>query len=237
MTHADVPKTAFRTHSAKSLKKHAEHLKVTFRLLLQHHLFALRSKRQFVVTSIKYLTHFIFTKGVSTDPKKIQAIQQWPIPVTIKHLRSFLGLAGYYRRFIKGYGQIRKPLTDLLKKYGFKWGDHATVAFQNLKNALISALVLALPDFNLTFIAKTDAYDVGIGVVIMQEGHSIAYLSMGLSPQHQAMSVYDKELLALVMAVTTWGQYMIGKHFIVKTDQKALKFRLDQKLHTWTQLK
>lgn len=103
--------------------------------------------------------------------------------------------------------------------------------------ALTTAPILALPDFNSLFIVETDACDVGIGAVIMQSGQPIAYLSKGLSIQHQAMSVYDKELLALVMTVTKWGQYFIGRHFIVKTDQKALKFLLDQKLHTGAQLK
>lgn len=204
---------------------------------MQHQLYARRTKCQFVVASVEYLGQFISAKGVATDPKKIQAVQQWPTPATVKQLRRFLGLACYYRRFIRGYRRISKPLIDLLKKDHFKWNDQATAAFEDLKGALTSAPVIALPDFSLSFVVETDTCDIGIRAVIMQSGQPIAYLSKGLSPQHQAMSVYDKELLALVMAVTKWGQYLIGRHFVVKTDQKALKFLLDQKLHTGAQLK
>lgn len=146
----------------------------------------------------------------------------------MKELRGFLGLAGYYRRFIKHYGIISKPLTDLLKKDGFQWSEMATQAMEELKEALTSAPVLALPNNCVVFVVETDACDYGIGVVLMQEGHPIAYLSKGL---------YDKELLALVLAVTKWAQYLMGKKFIVRTDQKALKFLLDQKLHTGSQMK
>ncbi|XP_070036375.1 uncharacterized mitochondrial protein AtMg00860-like [Nicotiana tomentosiformis] len=108
----------------------------------------------------------------------IQVLQQWPLPKTIKKLRGGgLGLEGYYRRFIRGYGQISKPLTHLLKKDCFKWTEPVSTAFQALKNALTSAPVLALPDFNLPFAVETDACDMGIGVVIMQKGQPIAYLS------------------------------------------------------------
>ncbi|XP_070032723.1 uncharacterized protein [Nicotiana tomentosiformis] len=204
---------------------------------MQHQLYARKTKCQFAVASVEYLGHFISAEGVVTDPKKIQAVQQWPTPITVKQLREFLGLAGYYRRFIREYGHISKPLIELLRKDHFKWNDQATAAFQDLKDALTSAPVLALPNFSLPFMVEIDAYDIGIGVVIMQSGQPIAYLSKGMSPQHQAISVYDKELLALVMAVTKWGQYLIERHFVVKTDQKALKFLLDQKLHTGAQIK
>lgn len=124
-----------------------------------------------------------------------------------------------------------------MKKDFFKWTEPTSVAFQAFKNALTSAPVLALPNFNLHFTVETDACDVGIGVVIMKKGQPIAYLSKGLSPQHQTIHVYDKELLALIIVVTRWGQYLVRRHFVVKIDQKALKFLLEQKLHTRVQLK
>ena len=106
---------------------------------------------------MEYLGHFISAKRVETDPCKINAIKSWPSPTTIKDLRSFLGLAGYYRRFVKGYALISKPLTDLLKKGAFAYNDTAQRAFKDLKIALVTTLVLALPDFAKSYVVETDA--------------------------------------------------------------------------------
>ncbi|XP_015161375.1 uncharacterized protein [Solanum tuberosum] len=222
---------------SKSLSEHLEHLKITFELLVKHKLCIRQSKCSFGASKVEYLGHVISAEGVATDPKKIEAVKAWPSPKNVKEMRGFLGLTGYYRRFIRHYGVISKPLTDLLKKEGFQWSDKATQAFEKLKEALVSAPVLVLPNNSSVFIVETDACDYGIGAVLMQESHPIAYLSKGLSIRHQGLSVYDKELLALVMAVTKWAQYLIGRKFIVRTDQKALKFLLDQKLHTGAQMK
>lgn len=121
---------------------------------------------------------------MSTDPKKITVVQHWPIPTNIKLLRGFLGLAGYYRRFTQGFGSICRPLHDLLKKEGFVWIDDATTTFGTLKQALISAPVLVMPDFSLPFVVETDASGRGIGVVLMQQGHPIAYISKSLAPRN-----------------------------------------------------
>lgn len=222
---------------SRSLEEHLQHLRITFNLLVQHKLFVKKAKCSFGATRVEYLGHFISAEGVATDPKKIEAVKNWPMPKTLRELRGFLGLTGYYRRFIKGYGVISKPLTDLLKKEGYHWSDKATAVVKKLKLALVSAPVLALPNSTLMFVVETDACDYGIGAVLMQDGHPLAYLSKGLSARHQGLSVYDKELLALVMAVTKWSQYLLGRHFLIRTDQKALKFLLEQKLHTGTQMK
>ncbi|XP_019264304.1 PREDICTED: uncharacterized protein LOC109241930 [Nicotiana attenuata] len=209
---------------SRNMHEHLVHLRITFELLVKHHLFARKSICSFGASRIEYLGHIISAEGVATDPKKIAAVQSWPSPKNVRELRGFLGLAGYYRRFIKHYGVISRPLIELLKKDGFQWSNKAEVAFNNLKTALTSAPVLALPSSQLMFVVETDACDYGVGAVLMQDGHPIAYLSKGLSGRHQALSVYDKELLALVMAVTKWAQYLMGRHFVVRTDQKALKF-------------
>ena len=159
-------------------------------------------------------------------------------PKNVSQLRGFLGLTGYYKRFIKGYGSICKPLTNLLKKNQFVWTQETTEAFQTLKSAMVSPPVLALPNFSKKFIVETDASVGGIGVVLMQGGHPLAYISKALSIKHQALSVYEKELLAIVYAVTKWHHYLTGRHFIIKTDHQSLKHLLQQRItfpgqHVW----
>lgn len=124
------------------------------------------------------------------------------MPATVKQLRGFLGLSGYYRKFIAHYGLISRPLTDLLKKNTcFIWTDTTQQAFDSLKSALVQAPVLDFPNFKLPFAIETDACDVGIGAVLMQQGHPLAYLSKALGKRAQALSTYEKECLAILMAV------------------------------------
>ena len=223
---------------SKSLQNHLLHLDCTFQLLQRHNLLAKRSKCYFAQTSVEYLGHFISAQGVSTDPKKIEAVQQWPVPTNVSQLRGFLGLTGYYRRFVKGYRSISRPLTELLKKDQFHWSEAATEAFLQLKAAMISPPVLALPDFSQPFIVETDASGIGIGAVLMQNGHPLAYISKALSFKHQGLSVYEKELLVIVHAVTKWHPYLYGRHFTIKTDHHSLKYLLQQRIsfpgqHSW----
>ncbi|XP_009780569.1 uncharacterized protein [Nicotiana sylvestris] len=198
--------------------------------------FSQKSKCVFAAERIEYLGHYIAADGVSTDPRKVEAVSLWHEPQTVTQLRGFLGLAGYYRRFIRNYGIISKPLTDMLRKDSFFWSEDAKATFQQLKESLTTAPVLALPNFSLVSVVETDACNVGIGAVLMQKGHPIAFLSKGLTKRHHSLFVYEKELLALVLVVNKWSQYLTGRSFIVRTDQKALKFLLEQKLHTGTQL-
>lgn len=143
-----------------------------------------------------------------------------------------MGLANYYRRFVKDYGSISRPLADLLKKDQFIWSEKAELAFQQLKKNLSSTPVLALPNFDKVFVVETDASGTGIGAVLMQDHHPIAYISRMLKPKQQALSVYERELLAVVFAVQKWSAYLMHRHSIIKTDQKSLKFLLDQAVTT-----
>lgn len=139
--------------------------------------------------------------GVAVDQEKIQAVLDWPIPKTVKALRGFLGLTGYYRRFVKGYGTIAGPLTALLKKNCFGWNEAAQNAFEELKTKLTQPPLLAMPDFNETFVLECDASGNGIGAVLMQKGQPIAYLSQGLKGRTTILSTYEKEMLAILLAV------------------------------------
>ena len=131
-------------------------------------------------------------------------MQDWPQPKTLKSLRGFLGLTGYYRKFVRNYGCIAKPLTQLLKKNSFLWNEDAQQAFIALKNAMCSTPVLALPDFTKYFVIECDASGTGIGVVLMQEGQPLAFTSQQIRGKNLGQSTYEKEMMAILHAVDTW---------------------------------
>ncbi|KAD5803509.1 hypothetical protein E3N88_14869 [Mikania micrantha] len=222
-------------HSTSSVNNRRDRLHL-LTLLRQHKLFAKQSKCSFGGNSVEYLGHIISREGVSTDPLKLSAIKEWPTPTDVKQLRGFLGLTRYYRRFIRSYGMLAKPLTNLLRKDAFIWSEDATIAFQKLKEVLASPPVLALPDFSKVFVIETDASGKGMGAVLMQDGHPIAFISKALSSKQQAFSVYERELLAIMFAVKYWHHYLSMAHFIIRTDQKSLKHLVDQKITTPLQL-
>lgn len=220
-----------------SYELHLQHLAEVLKLLLQHQWQVKLSKCAFAQNQIAYLGQIISGQGVATDPSKITSIQDWPVPQSAKEVRGFLGLAGYYRKFIAHYGMLSKPLTILLKKgVPFHWTQNEQQAFLNLKQALILAPVLALPDFTQKFVVETDACDVGVGAVLMQKGHPISYVSKALGPRNQTLSVYEKEYLAILLAVEQWRQYLQLSEFVIKTDQRSLACLSEQRLHTrWQQ--
>jgi len=196
------------------------------------------SKCVFAQRQLKYLGHVISKRGVATDLEKVATVSQWPVPTTVKDLRSFLGLAGYYRRFVKHFSVITRPLNDLLKKGAiFLWTTVHDQAFQALKEALISAPVLALPDFTKPFCVETDASGTGIGAVLTQAGHPLAYLSKTLSPRSQGLSTYEKEHLAIQLALDHWRCYLQYAEFTILTHHKSLSQLTEQRLHTPRQQK
>jgi hypothetical protein len=195
------------------------------------------SKCSFAQTKISYLGHIISQDGVGTDPSKLESIASWPTPNSVKELRSFLGLAGYYRRFVRHFGIISKPLTNLLKKHAlFIWTSDHDIAFQTLKTALYQAPVLALPNFAKPFSIETDASEAGVGAVLMQDGHPLAFFSKALGAKSRGLSTYEKEFMAILLAVQLWRPYLQFQEFVIFTDQKSLTQLTDQRLHThWQQ--
>ncbi|XP_022868936.1 uncharacterized protein LOC111388433 [Olea europaea var. sylvestris] len=155
------------------------YLNIVFSILQANELHVKLEKRQFGQREVKYLGHLITTEGVSVDLEKIETMFTWPKPQTPKALRGFLGLTGYYCKFIQNYGKIAGPLTRMLKKDSFKWNEVSLEAFSRLKEALTGAPVLALPDFSKTFIVEFDASGSGVGAVLMQD-RPIAFFSQAL---------------------------------------------------------
>ena len=145
---------------------HLQHLRQVFDLLLQHQLFLKLSKYEIGTTQVEYLGHIISVGTVAMNRRKVQCMKDWPVPSSIKKLKGFFGLTGYYRRFIKSYGIIAKPLTNLLKKGNFSWNKKAHVAFETLKQSMVVAPVLAFPDINVPFVVDSDASNEGIGIVL-----------------------------------------------------------------------
>lgn len=178
-----------------------KHLETVLKMLAQHSLVANKKKCQFVQKSVEYLGHVISEAGVAVDPNKVKSVIQWPVPKNVKGVRGFLGLTGYYIKFIRDYGKVARPLTELTKKDNFKWGVESQQAFEELKRRLTTAPVLALPDFTKQFVIESDASGGGIGAILMQDKRPIAYFSKALGRRNLTKSAYEKEMMAIVLAI------------------------------------
>lgn len=222
---------------SKSFEEHLLHLSEVLHLLLQDHWKVKLTKCDFAKQQISYLGHVISVEGVSTDPEKVRVVEQWPTPTNAKELRSFLGLAGFYRKFVKHFGIISRPLFNLLKKNTiFVWTLDHQQAFNSLKIALVTAPVLALPDFSKIFSVHTDACQFGVGAILMQQDHPLAFLSKALGPKNQGLSTYEKEYMAILLAVNQWRSYLQLAEFWIYTDHISLTQLNTQRLHTpWQQ--
>ncbi|GJR84960.1 putative reverse transcriptase domain-containing protein [Tanacetum coccineum] len=194
---------------SKNKKEHEEHLKLILELLKKEELYAKFSKCEFWIPKVQFLGHVIDSEGIHVDPAKIESIKDWASPKSPMEIRQFLGLAGYYRRFIEGFSKIVKPMTKLTqKKAKFVWGDKQEAAFQLLKQKLCSAPILALLEGSEDFIAYCDASKKGLGIVLMQGEKVISYASRQLKIYSKNYTTHDLELGAVVFALKIWRHYI-----------------------------
>jgi len=186
-------------------------------------------KCQLFCEQVHFLGHVISAAGVSPDPSKVDAVQQWPVPTSVSEVRSFLGLASYYRRFISQFADIARPLHTLTAKGSvFHWQDEHEVAFRTLQRALLIAPVLASPVDNGKYYLDTDASSTGLGAVLQQEQEGqirvIAYASRVLSPAERNYCTTRRELLALVYGLKQFRQFLLGRRFVLRVDHSALVY-------------
>nr|GEZ75755.1 putative reverse transcriptase domain-containing protein [Tanacetum cinerariifolium] len=215
---------------SKSEEEHEQHLRTILDLLKKEKLYVKFSKCEFWLKEVQFLGHVVNQEGIHVDPSKVEAVKNWKAPESPTEIRSFLGLAGYYYRFIEGFSKIAKPLTFLTQKNkDYVWGEEQEKAFRTLKEKLCNAPVLALPDGPNDFVVYCDASHQGFSCVLMQRGKVIAYASRQLKIHEKNYTTHDLELGAVVFALKIWRHYLYGTKSIVYTDHKSLQYIFNQK--------
>ncbi|WVZ59152.1 hypothetical protein U9M48_009344 [Paspalum notatum var. saurae] len=210
---------------SKDAVEHEQHLRVVLEKLRSHQLYAKYGKCEFWLEKVAFLGHIVTAKGVAVDPEKVRAVSEWQQPTNVTEVRSFLGLAGYYRRFIEGFAKIAGPLFALQKKGAkFEWTTACEKSFQELKARLTIAPVLVQPDIFRDFVIYCDVSRQGLGCVLMQDGKVIAYASRKLKDHEQNYPTHDLELAAVVHALKIWRHYLLGNKCQIFTDHRSLKY-------------
>ena len=215
-------------------KEHEQHLREVFQRLSKAGLTLRGKKCRIGRSQVAYLGHVFSSKGMEPDPQKISAVQSWEVPTDASSLHSFLGLTSYYRRYIHQFADIAAPLYNLTSKgVAFHWDTSCQAAFEHLKSELTKAPILSFPDFRpnaAPFHLQTDASAVGIGAVLEQDGHVIAFASRVLSSSERNYSVIQRECLAIVYALKQFRHYLLGRSFIIMTDHAPLQWLSAQKM-------
>jgi hypothetical protein len=217
-----------------STEEHGHHLRIVLEKLWPHQLYAKFTKCEFWLQKVSFLGHILTAKGVVVDPEKVTSVANWKRPTTITEIRSFLGLAGYYRRFIEGFSKIAKPMMKLLQKdQKFDHRSSLDLAWytkclwkklQWIEKSLTTTLVLTFPDTRKDFTMYCDASRWGLGYVLMQEGIVVAYASRQLKSHEQNYPTHDLELVAMVHALKIWRHHLIRNKCEIYTDHKSLKY-------------
>jgi hypothetical protein len=187
---------------SKSEEEHEEHLRLALQKLREHRLYAKLSKCEFWMNQVAFLGHVISKGGIFVDPSKVKDVLSWNAPTSVGDIRSFLGLAGYYRRFIEGFSKISMLMTELLEKEKkFEWTPACEASFQQLKKQLTTALILVMPDMEKSFSIYCDASGRGLGCVLMQDGHVVAYASWQLRKHEGHYPTHDLNIADVVHAL------------------------------------
>ena len=214
---------------SKDEEEHEKHLRLVLEKLREHKLYAKFSKCEFWLKKVSFLGHVISEGGIAVDPGKVKDVLDWKPPQNVSEIRSFLGLAGYYRRFIQDFSKIAKPMTKLLEKgREFKWSDECQVSFEELRSKLTSAPILVLPDITQSFDIYCDASRQGLGCVLMKGGKVVSYASRQLRKHEVNYPTHDLELASVVHALKIWRHYLMGHRCEIYTDHKSLKYIFTQ---------
>jgi hypothetical protein len=216
-------------------EEHLQHLRQILQTMRDNQIYGKMKKCIFMKDEAPYLGHIISKDGIKMDPKKVETIQNWPEITTIKQLQAFLGLMGYYRKFIKNFAQVAKPMTDLLKNESVnEWGDAHTAAKQELISIITNAPLLQSPNYSKPFTIATDASNIALGAVLSQEGKPVAFLSKTFSDRECNWDIYEKELFAVIYTIRKWEHYLQSSlPFTIITDNNAVShFQNQRKLNT-----
>ncbi len=218
---------------SSSLEEHMQHVRLVLNKLREHELYVKLSKCSMFQSSIEFLGYNVGQEGLSMVNEKVQAIAEWPTPTSVKHVRSFLGLAGFYRQFIKMFSDITAPLSELLKKENaFNWEPKHQSAFDSIKQVMIKQPTLVIPREDKEFVVHTDASAFAIGASLNQDHGNglqpIAFLSKKLLPAEQRYPTHEQELFAIIIAIKTWRHYLYGRKFTIQTDHHSLIYFMKQ---------
>ena len=215
---------------SKDRESHDAHLQVVLETLRKEQLYAKLSKCEFCLTKVSFLGHIVSKEGIRVDPKKIEMVVEWKPPRNVTEVRSFLGLAGYYRRFVKEFSMIAAPMTRLLQKnVKYEWSEKCQGSFEKLKAFLTEAPMLTQPTCDKEYVIYSDASLNGLGCVLMQEGKVVAHASRQLKPHEKNYPTLDLELAAIVFALKIWRHYFYGEKCFIYTDHKSLKYLHSQR--------
>lgn len=214
---------------SRTLAEHKKHVRIALELLRKNQLYANTKKCSFFKESVSFLGHVVSADGISMEQDKVKAIRDWPAPTNITGVRSFLGLAGYYRKFVRNFSQIASAISELLhKNKRFEWKEEQRIAFEELKSAVTSAPVLIPPDDSKPYVVTTDASGFAIGAALSQDQgrglQPIAFMSKKMLPRETHYPVHEQELLAVVCALQEWRHYLHGRRFKVITDHQSLRY-------------
>ena len=215
---------------SKSREEHREHLRTVLSILRKHQLFSKFKKCEFWLDNVAFLGHVVTKEGIAVDLGKVEAVVNWERPSNAHEVRSFLRLAGYYRRFVEGFSWLAAPLTRLTRKNeNFQWSEECEQSFQELKQRLVTASVLTLSLGSDGFVIYSDASHKGLGCVLMQQGKVIAYASRQLKTYEHNYPTHDLELAAVVFVLKIWRHYLYRERCKIYTDHKSLKYFFTQK--------